>query len=261
MQRPRRPSDRTIGVVGVAPNATVYAVRVLDDNGYGSNATVAAGLQWVLANHGTVTPPIRVVNMSLGNSEAKTDCELGENDVVRLAINDLAAAGVTVVAAAGNTPSWDVTDTVPGGCPGVISVASTSADKGKSRCKRFLGDIRADTASFFTTDGPTVTISAPGEQKQNNSCSYVTSVGIESLAIGGGTTRKSGTSMSAPHVAGIAALMLQQTPGLSPAAVSSGISSTADGRGTAPLDSPTTSYTFDGTREGVVDACGLFGCP
>jgi subtilisin family serine protease len=100
-----------------------------------------------------------------------------------------------------------------------------------------------------------VSVSAPGEDQEDVSrgC-LIKSVGILSTKLGGGTTRMSGTSMAAPHVAGIAARHLQQNPDWSPADVRIRLAYDATRQGVAPLDSPTSSYTFDGVREGVVAA-------
>jgi len=244
-----------VGVVGVAPLARLYCVRVLDGSGSGTDETLLAGLDWVLAQADAVSPAIKVVNMSLGRPR-----EVEDNDPanpMRVAIQALTDAGITVVAAAGNDPLIDVATQVPGSHPGVISVASTTAKDGTNQCRLLSGAIRADTASYFTTDGASVTVSAPGEDQEDVSrgC-LISSVGILSTRMGGGTVRMSGTSMAAPHVAGIAARHYQVTPSITPAEVECKVVR-ASRIGVAPLDSPTSSYSFDGVREGIAQAPSL----
>jgi subtilisin family serine protease len=119
--------------------------------------------------------------------------------------------------------------------------------------------IKADTASYFTTDGAYlglqgVTISGPGEDQENiNKGCFISSVGILSTRLGGGTTRMSGTSMASPHVAGIVARMIQNSI-LGPENIRGTLRSTAQEHFTAPLDSPTSSYSFDGEQEGIAKA-------
>ena len=240
------------GVVGVAPEATLYAVKVLNGEGSGNDSDIIAGLDWVTANAHLVSPPIRVVNMSLGRSSSPFDTPM--RTAIQSVVN---LAGVTVVAAAGNDPSTEVSRMVPAGFPEVIAVASTSAEKGTSDQSLVID---ADTASFFTTDGKFnartgigVAISAPGEVRENISGGYVYSEGILSTAMGGGHEMMSGTSMAAPHAAGVVALLLQKEPALTPAQVKARMMS-GDKEGAAPLDSPTTTYTSDREREGVLYA-------
>jgi len=256
--------NNTIDVVGVAPAAVPYAVKVLDAAGNGQDSTVIAGLDWVAQNADLVSPPIRVANMSLGRAGA-----LDDNPALRQAVQAVKAKGVAVVVSAGNDAGLEVSQQVPAGYPEVMAVASTTAVAGSNdRCRFFAGTIGADAASYFTTDGPFnaatgvgVTVSAPGEERENviRSCS-VQSLGILSTRLGGGTTRLSGTSMAAPHVTGVVALAWQRSlvAGmlLDPETVRAALRSAADRPGVAPLDSPTTGYTFDGTREGVVWAPG-----
>lgn len=245
-------------VVGVAPGATLYAVKVLDQSGSGNDSTVMAGLEWISHNAALVSPPIRVINMSLGRAGT-----LDDNPALRAAVQALYNQGIEVVVAAGNDASKEVSQQVPATYPEAMAVASTTAVDGGNRCKWYSGRIMADTASYFTTDGrynpdtgTGITVSAPGEDKEDISpgCS-ISSVGILSTARGGGTTRMSGTSMAAPHVAGVVALM-QQSSSLSPEEVRAKVRASADRQGTSPLDSPTSSYTYDGEREGVVWAPG-----
>jgi len=132
----------------------------------------------------------------------------------------------------------------------------------------------SDTASFFTTDGALgqwpnrdgVTISAPGESREDlvayaGGCALQT-VGLTTLANGGGLLQAWGTSLAAPHVAGVVALMQEQAynpgpfPFISLEEIRSKLRSSADQVGVAPLDSLSLNYSFDGEREGVVWAPG-----
>ena len=207
-----------------------------------------AGLDWVLDNHATVIPSIKVVNMSLGRPGSVDD-----NPELHTLITNLEGAGITVVVAAGNDPSLDVSQQIPAAYSEVIAVASTAAHAGSNLCRFLTAPIAADTASYFTTDGSGVAVSAPGEDEEdvNRGC-FINSVGILSTRLGGGTTRMSGTSMASPHVAGIVARYYQA--GFTAIDIRGLLPGDADRVGIAPLNSPTSTYTFDGVREGIAQA-------
>ena len=248
-----------VDVVGVAPGATLYAVKVLNRRGRGTDSTIMAGLDWVVEQATTVSPPIRVVNMSLGRAGT-----LDDNPALRASVQRVTAAGITVVVAAGNDGTLEVTDQVPATYPEVIAVASTTAMSGSSACAWHPDPVLAETASYFTTDGALdslsgigVSASAPGEDREDigKNC-FLKSVGILSTRLGGGTIRMSGTSMAAPHVTGVVALMAEQSTTLTPDDARRRLRAGAGAVDTAPIDSPAGGYSFDGEREGVVSALG-----
>ncbi len=255
--------NNTVDVVGVAPGATVVAVKVIDSTGNGTVAGFYAGGEWITANAGRLG--IRVANASLGwTTDEVTAAEVA---LMHQGIQAMVSAGVVFVASAGNTSTVEVTQAngnpyiIPAGFSEVIAVASTTTLDGITKC-RFISLVKADTASFFTTDGQKVKISAPGEEKEDIvNCGSLAGTGILSLKRGGGTVRMGGTSMSAPHVAGAAALLVQQNPAATVAAITSALSMpNTDREGTVPLDH-FVQYTFDGVREGVLCTREALGLP
>ena len=241
--------DNSIDVMGVTPKAQLFCVKVLDSSGSGTDATVMAGLDWVLTNHALVQPNIKVINMSLGRPGSVDD-----NPSFHDLVKSLEAAGVAVVVAAGNDASMEISQAIPAAYPEVIAVASATASAGSNQC-RWASPIAADTASFFTTDGANVVVSAPGEDAENISRScLISSNGILSTRRGGGTTRMSGTSMATPHVAGVVARYYQKDPSYTALDVRQIMKIDAVRQTVAPFDSPTSSYSFDGMREGIVQA-------
>ncbi len=182
--------DNGIGVVGVAPGARLWGVKVLDDSGSGFESWVLAGVDWVTANAGTID----VANMSLGFQCAPPFCE---SDAIDEAISKSVASGVVYVVAAGNE-QMDAKDYVPANHPDVITV-SALADfdgepdgRGAPTCPR---DDEDDTLANFSNFGAAVEVAAPG-------------VCILSTWKGGGYETLSGTSMASPAVAGAAALLV-----------------------------------------------------
>ncbi|TFB22778.1 peptidase S8 [Filobacillus milosensis] len=167
--------DNDLGVVGVAPDAELYAVKVLDDNGSGSYAGIAEGIEWAIENN------MDIINMSLGGS---TDSSVLE-EFVDLAYEE----GILVVAAAGNSGTWlGWFDTVGYPAKYDSAMAVAAVDQNNNR------------ASFSST-GNAVEISAPG-------------VGVLSSVPGNGYASYDGTSMASPHVAGVAAQVWAAKPSL-----------------------------------------------
>lgn len=264
-------------VVGVAPGAKLYCVKVLDDTGQGTDSTAIAGLDWIAANHNTVTPPIRVVNVSWGRLPDAGET-LDPPGPLRQAIQALYNLGIVVVASAGNDPTLEVSALVPSGYPEVLAVAGTVAEPGPFDpiCAAILpGPVLADTASFFTTDGAFntsthigVTASAPGDERESTlfdgffGC-YLTVDGILSTRLGGGIGRATpqgeaiGTSFSAPYVVGVVARIIQVRGLTGVENIRGEVRNTADRQGVAPLDNPWgpyIGYTFDTEREGIAQA-------
>lgn len=192
--------DNAIGVVGVAPGARLWAVRVLDKRGSGTWAEIICGIDYVTANAAT----IEVANMSLGGTGTEGTCDDGG---MHEAICNSVAAGVTYVVAAGNE-SDDAANHVPAAYDEVITV-SALADynglPGGGAAATCYSDVD-DTFAGFSNYGADVDLIAPG-------------VCIYSSYKGGGYTTMSGTSMASPHVAGGAALYKATHPSATPAQV------------------------------------------
>ena len=172
---------------GIAKNATIHSVRVLDCQGSGMLSQIIQGIDWVVANK---TGP-SVVNMSLGATTSTT-----LNSAVQKAID----SGVTFVVAAGNS-SADACGYSPASVSGAITVGSTG---------------KTDSRSTFSNYGSCIDIFAPGENII--SALYSNNSGTQSM---------SGTSMASPHVAGVAARYLSQYPSATPSQVAVGIKSWA----------------------------------
>lgn len=182
--------DNGEGVVGVAPGAKLWAVKVLTNSGFGTEAAVIAGVEWVTSH----ASEIEVANMSLGCSCTMTKLEE--------AINKSVEAGVVYVVAAGNS-SIDAKNFSPAKNSNVIAVSAINDYDGKSgslssfTCANYGSD---DQRSSFSNYGSVVDIAAPG------AC-------ILSTEPGKTYGYKSGTSMASPHVAGAAAILAaQQNP-------------------------------------------------
>lgn len=153
------------GVVGVAPQARLYAVKVLDADGSGNLSDVIDGIVWAASND------MQVANMSLG-------APFG-SDTMQRALRFAKGRGLIVVAAAGNSGG---SVGYPGAYPETIAVSAADSN---------------DALAAFSSRGPEVDFIAPG-------------VDVVSSKMGGGFVSYSGTSMAAPHVAGLAALVVSQ---------------------------------------------------
>lgn len=193
-------SDNTIGVVGVAPTASLYAVKVLNRNGSGTLSGIIAGLDWAVQNS------MNVVNMSLGTS---SDVQSFHD-----ACDAARAAGVLLVAAAGNSGDGDPA-TVEAGYPGayasVLSVAALN---------------QSGATASWSSSGPTLDLAAPG-------------VSVPSTYKGGSYATLSGTSMASPHVAGVAALLFSARPGISADCVATSLLAGATDVGAPGFDNAT----------------------
>jgi len=177
--------DNGIGVVGVAPGARIWAVKVLNSKGSGYTSWIVAGIDWVAANAAT----IEVANMSLGGA--------GFNQAEYDAIQGAVSKGVAFAVAAGNEDD-DANNYSPSGFDNVLVVSALADFNGlpgggaAPTCRIDQDDTLAD----FSNWGPEVDVAAPG-------VCILSTYPIEQGEYG----TISGTSMASPHAAGALALL------------------------------------------------------
>jgi serine protease len=175
-------SNDGVGISGIDWNAQLLNVRVLGKCG-GQTSDIVDGVVWaaggVVPDVPTNEHPAQVINMSLGGPGACPSAMQG-------AINTAVAKGAVVVVAAGNELS-DATNVMPANCKNVIAVASVGSEGEKS---------------LYSNYGENVDIAAPGQNIYSTYNMGLTTPTADAYA------SMSGTSMAAPHVAGVASLML-----------------------------------------------------
>ena len=206
-----------VGVVGVAPEAKLWAVRVLNNSGSGTWSSVICGLDFVASKGPANNGPITVANMSLGGGGiSDNNCGNSNNDALHKAVCRAKDAGVTIVVAAGNDGA-DAKNFVPAAYNDAVITVSALADSdgkegGLGSATGYGAD---DTFASFSNWGTPVDIGAPG-------------VNIYSTWLKGGYKSISGTSMASPHVAGAAALYIATHAGALWSEVRSALISTGE---------------------------------
>ncbi len=178
--------------MGIAPDANIVAIKVLDENGGGNVSDVIAGIQWAIENKSRYN--IKILTLSLG-IKAKSSYK---DDPLCKAVAQASKRGITVVVAAGNSGPDASTISSPGISPDVISVGACN--------DREVSNPKDCPVADFSSRGPTIDninkpdILAPGVniKSLNNKNNDYASL--------------SGTSMAAPIVAGCAALLYEENP-------------------------------------------------
>jgi len=189
------------GVVGVAPGAKLWAIKVLDASGSGSASSVLSGINYAIQN----AKKLDVINLSLGGTHS-----VAENNAIKRAVD----AGITVVVAAGNSHD-DAINYSPASAPEAITVSALADSDGKCGGQGPSTTRGADDSfATFSNYGDIVDIMAPG-------------VNILSTWKDGGFNTISGTSMASPYVAGAAALYKSANPNATPEQVLDALTSIA----------------------------------
>jgi subtilisin len=224
--------DNRFGVVGMAPGARIWPVRVFGASGAGSLGEVICGVDYVTAHAGQ----IEVANMSLSSPGGRDDHNCGRTvgDPLHQAICASVAAGVTYVVAAGNM-SQDASLGSPSSYDEVITVSALADFNGRpgGGARATCRPDRDDTLADFSNYGNDVDLVAPG-------------VCIRSTWLHGRYGTISGTSMASPHVAGGAALYMARHRAASPQQVRSALVSAGTSNWRS-ADDP------DGTQEPLLD--------
>lgn len=202
-------TNNGIGIAGIAFNAKIQPIRVLGKCG-GYTSDIADGITW--ASGGTVSglptnaTPAKVLNLSLGGGGA---CD----SATQTAINGARSRGATVVVAAGNSNA-DAGGFSPASCAGVVSVAATNRSGGRS---------------YYSNYGTGVDLAAPGGDVRTSASNGILST-LNAGTAGPGADNYAyyqGTSMAAPHVAGVAALMYSAKPTATPDQIEAALKSSA----------------------------------
>ncbi|GID53527.1 S8 family peptidase [Actinoplanes couchii] len=194
-----------VGVTGIAPDVKILPVKVLSDSGSGNMSDTAEGIVWA-ADHGA-----QVINMSLGGTTKVT--------AVSNAIKYARSKGVTVIAAAGNSRREGSPTSYPAADAGVIAVAATDS---------------ADRIGPYSNAGSYVDVAAPGSSIVST---YPTAKGSY--------TTMNGTSMAAPHVAAVAALLKSFDSTLTPDQIESALKKSAVDLGAKGADTDFGSGRID----------------
>jgi subtilisin len=186
--------DNDMGVIGVAPEASIYSLKVLDANGSGSYSNIISAIDWAINNN------MQIISMSLGGGFSQALKDICDN-----AYN----YGILLIAAAGNSNGDGSQDTIgyPAKFDSVVAIAATDSN---------------DARASFSSCGPEVELSAPGvnipSTVPKGTCECCDPSGYKQL---------SGTSMSTPHVSGTAALILKAHPEMTNADVRKTLQNTA----------------------------------
>lgn len=202
---------------GPAPEANIIGVKVLDRRGSGAVSTLLAGIDWCIKNKDKYG--IKIISMSLGAPSSSSY----QNDPLCRAVKKAWKAGLVVCAAAGNDGPLTKTINSPGCTPDIITVGALD-DKNTV-------PLKDDSIAYFSSRGPTIDgltkpdMVAPGANiislRAPNSTLDSKKSRVDKWYI-----TMSGTSMATPVCAGVAALVLQKTPSLSPGAVKNILMST-----------------------------------
>ena len=180
----------TVGgkTVGVSSGANLFGVKVLSDEGSGTDEDIAEGLEFVMSHaEGRSNPS--VISMSLGGGCYRRSCSEDPYNPFMLSVEAAMDMGIVVVAAAGNDNA-DACFYMPASIPGVITVGAS--------------DI-TDKEAYFSSYGPCVDVYGPGVDI-NSACAYSACLNETEYI------EYSGTSMATPHVAGVVAQVLENNP-------------------------------------------------